>query len=74
MNLHILVLRSLNTIMEVLQADGWTVVSEGKDGVRARHPAVPDEVTARRRLQHLGLLTSPALRVRFIPGGREHAC
>ncbi|HEV3260385.1 MAG TPA: hypothetical protein VG013_26250, partial [Gemmataceae bacterium] len=67
MKMHILVLRGLNTVMEILQADGWTVVIEGKDRVRARHPAVPDEVTARSRLQHLGLLTSGALRICFTP-------
>jgi hypothetical protein len=54
---------------EARRSDGWQLTGTGPGGVSASHGEVPDEATARRRLDRLGLLTAPRLRVEF-PLGR----
>jgi hypothetical protein len=53
-------------LVRILRADGWTLVAWRDDAVLAEHPGVADEVAARSRLHHLGLLTSGRLRIDFL--------
>jgi hypothetical protein len=62
MQLDIHFLRSAEKIREILRQDGWNMTTN-----TASHPRVPDEVTARHRLEQLGLLTSPAVQIDFPP-------
>jgi hypothetical protein len=55
-------------LRRILQADGWTLEGGRGDSFFAENPGVPDEAAARRRLNRLGLLTSPRLRIVFLPG------
>jgi hypothetical protein len=67
-------LRRSESILVALREDGWRVESGPGVAVCARHPRVPDENAARRRLQRLGLLTSGSLRIEFChPGPKEGA-
>jgi hypothetical protein len=50
-----------------LRRDGWRLCRAGPGLVAASHRDVPDEARARERLDRLGLLTSPLLRVEFPP-------
>jgi hypothetical protein len=53
-----------------LEADGWTLTAASAGGLLARHRDLPDEPALRRRLNALGLLTSPGVRIEFRPPGR----
>ena len=65
MHLRIQLLRDPDDLRHALRRDGWKLEAGRQDTVVASHPAVPDEVAARDRLQHLGLLTSSCLRIDF---------
>jgi hypothetical protein len=65
MRLHIEVLRNSAAIGETLRRHGWRPHQAGAASYAAAHKDVVDQVTARHQLQALGLLTSPALRIRF---------
>ena len=54
-------------VCQVLRDDGWEVAKEDADTLTADHPEVSDQRAARTRLCHLGLLTSPRLRIEFDP-------
>ena len=54
-------------LQRILREDGWTLEGGGGDSFLARNPGVPDEAAARSRLHRLGLLTSPRLRIVFLP-------
>ena len=51
--------------LQALRGDGWDLEGEADWAVQASRPDVLDEVTARRRLNDLGLLTSRNLRIHF---------
>jgi hypothetical protein len=73
MRVRIELLRRSEPVLAALRGDGWAVAF-GEDGaVSARHPRVPDESAARRRLHRLGLLTSGALRIEFCRAGPRDA-
>jgi hypothetical protein len=65
MHLHIQLLRDADGLRNVLRRDGWRCEDRPHGTVVAAHPSVPDEVAARDRLHHLGLLTSSCLRIDF---------
>ena len=65
MNVLIQPLRHSNGLHQALSADGWTLEPERNGVLYAEHPQVADEVAARNRLHHLGLLTSSSLRIEF---------
>jgi hypothetical protein len=67
MKLHIETLRNREGIRELLREHGWRLDKGGGSSYSARHPAVSDQATARERLNALGLLTSPAVRIEFNP-------
>ncbi len=69
MKVHIQTLRGRNSIRRLLLKHGWKLDRPGGDYF-ACHPAADDEEAARSRLDDLGLLTSPAVRIEFDP----HAC
>ncbi len=72
MNVHFEVVhRSLN-LQRLLRHDGWVIRQKVGDALSASHPEVLDQAAARYRLQHLGILTSPAVRIEFLrePGYR----
>jgi hypothetical protein len=59
-------LRNGESIRAALQKDGWHLQSvEHSNAMRARHPEVEEERSARQRLNNLGLLTSRACRIEF---------
>jgi hypothetical protein len=64
MRVYIEPLRQRETIRRLLQQQGWRLHQEER-GYTAHHEAVRDEQTARRLLQHLGLLTSSSVRIEF---------
>ena len=51
--------------LQALRGDGWDLRSGPGGGVEGTHPDVADEGEARERLDGLGLLTSPGLRIHF---------
>jgi hypothetical protein len=65
MHIWIQPVRRSDTFLVALRDDGWAVELGQEGAVRARHPSVTDEGAARRRLHHLGFLTSGALRIEF---------
>jgi hypothetical protein len=65
MQIRIEFLGAAARLEEALRSDGWQLSGAGPGGVIASHAEVPDEATARQRLDRLGLLTSPLLRVEF---------
>jgi len=64
-NIRIRFLRQPDAFREALRKDGWTVRAEPDNEVSVEHTEVPDEISARNRLQQLGLLTSPSLAIDF---------
>jgi hypothetical protein len=58
-------LREPAGMIQALRHDGWDLAGEADWAVKASHPGVADEDEARERLNGLGLLTSPALRIHF---------
>jgi hypothetical protein len=64
MNLHVQFLRPSNAL-GTLRGDGWQVEPESEAWIVAKHADVPDETAARRRLDHLNLLTSGSIRIDF---------
>jgi len=64
MNLHVQFLRPSNTL-GTLRGDGWEVEPESETWILAKHADVPDEMAARKRLDHLNLLTSGSIRIDF---------
>jgi hypothetical protein len=65
MNVLIQPLRHPDGLHQALCDDGWTLETERNGVFYAEHPQVADEVAARNRLYHLGLLTSSSLRIEF---------
>jgi hypothetical protein len=65
MHLHIQLLRDPDGLREALRSDGWKLEGGRLDTFVATHPYAPDDVAARVRLHHLGLLTSSFLRIDF---------
>jgi hypothetical protein len=65
MHLHIQLLRDPDDLRGALRRDGWKFQDRRDGVVVAGHPSVTDEVAARGRLLHLGLLTSRFLRIAF---------
>jgi hypothetical protein len=63
-NVHIEVLQRRVDVPQLLLKDGWTL-DDSNDVYTACHPDISSESAARNRLYHLGLLTSPAVRIRF---------
>ena len=66
MTIHIEVLHQRHAIRELLREHGWRLHKESS-GFAAEHPAVPNQAAARQNLQALGLLTSSAVRIEFVP-------
>jgi hypothetical protein len=64
MKVHFSKFTDSDSLRAVLEQDGWKLVSRGHD-ICATHRQVPDEVSARYRLNQLGLLISSSLRIRF---------
>ena len=68
MNVHIEMLHDREGIRKLLHHHGWRLDRAGGEAsYSARHPAVTDQASARDRLNATGLLTSPALRITFVP-------
>jgi hypothetical protein len=65
MNIWIEALISSTDLEEILVDDGWDLLVESDQLIFANHPEVPDEPTARSRLNRLGLLTSRSHRIEF---------
>ena len=68
MRTHFQFLRQHGKIQKLLQYDGWKLESGQCKSQYAQHPLVPDEISARNRLDQLGLLTSYCLRIEFMIG------
>ncbi len=59
-------LRHGNDYRVALRKDGWLVLgADSAECIEVIHPEVADQSAARARLDRLGLLTSPFLRIRF---------
>jgi len=68
MRLHIEILHDRENVRKLLREHGWRLDQSGGQPIySARHPTVRDEAGARWLLNESGLLTSPALRIEFIP-------
>jgi hypothetical protein len=68
MRVFIQMLQKDDSIQSVLHRDGWQLQADDNSGdVRAKHPQVPDERVARKRLSDLGLLTCRTCRIEFMP-------
>jgi hypothetical protein len=67
MNLHIQTLRHRDSVRRLLLKNGWRLDRASGPHYSARHPDVTDQQSARHRLNHLGLLTSAAVRIEFGP-------
>jgi len=67
MIVHVRLLEHAEAVQVLLLRDGWTVESQADGSLTISHPQVPDEQAARDRLDRLGLLTSPAVRLDFEP-------
>jgi len=66
MHVSIQLLRTDESIREVLQKDGWHLQSEDQfNTMRARHPDIREEKAARERLHGLSLLTCRNCRIEF---------
>ena len=65
MNIWIEPLIPSTDLEEILIDDGWELLVESDHLIFANHPEVPDEPTARSRLDRLGLLTSRSHRIQF---------
>ena len=52
-------------LIRSLRGDGWDLQGEADWAVWGTHPDVPDEASARERLDRLGLLISRSPRIRF---------
>jgi hypothetical protein len=66
MTIHIQPLRDREGVRRLLMDHGWRLDGAGKR-YSARHPAVKSQQAARSRLNDLGLLISPAVRIEFDP-------
>jgi len=64
MEIQIQFLRHPNVTRQTLRACGWLLSGE-PNSVRAEHPDVDDETSAREALCRLGLLTSRNVRIDF---------
>lgn len=64
-------LRHIEELQKLLQQDDWKLERIEKDSFFARHPEVLSERSARIRLDYLGLLTSSALVIEFMFGGKK---
>ena len=73
MRVRIQSLQGSEAFAVALRKDGWAVESGQGGTLSARHPQVPDESAARRRLHGLGLLTSGSLRIEFCHAGPREA-
>jgi hypothetical protein len=62
MRFNLTILRGNERIRTILAQDGWILARD-----LAGHPQLSDERAARERLAQLGLLTSPAVRIEFLP-------
>ena len=67
MIVHVELLGQAQAVRDLLLADGWEVEAGPEHSLLLTHRDVPDEEAARGRLDRLGLLTSPSLRVDFGP-------
>ena len=70
MTVYIKSLHPGHAIRVRLEADGWTLIPADEGGLLARHRDLQDEKALRQRLDALGLLTSPGVRMEFRPAGR----
>ena len=66
MRIHIELLRHPAAVRGLMREGGWRL-HKTASGYCAEHPDAADESATRRRLQELGLLTSPAVRIEFRP-------
>ena len=66
MRIHIELLSHPTAVRGLMREGGWRL-HKTADGYSAEHPDAADESATRRRLQELGLLTSPAVRIEFLP-------
>jgi hypothetical protein len=68
MRVRIEILHDCENFRKLLKHHGWRFDrAGGKATYLVRHPTITDEASARSRLNDLGLLTSPALRIEFFP-------
>jgi hypothetical protein len=65
MNVHLTLLGHAAGLQENLLRDGWKVEPQLDSSLTISHPKAPDEQAARNRLDRLGLLISPAVRIGF---------
>jgi hypothetical protein len=67
-NVRIEILHDREGIRKLLRRHGWRLNrADGEANYSARHPAVTDQASARDWLNAASLLTSPALRIEFVP-------
>jgi hypothetical protein len=71
MRIHLRFLRERERIQEALRRDGWALEWEREEYLKAGHPLVHDEGTARTRLQELGLLTNGCVYIDFVRTGNS---
>src|SRR5262245_45448937 len=60
-------LRACPDLPRALRTDGWRLEGGPDEAILTEHPRVADEEAARSRLHRLGLLTSGAVRIEFLP-------
>ena len=65
MHVRIQSLRGSEAFAVALRKDGWAVEPGQGGTLCARHPEVPNQRAARRRLHGLGLLTAKSLLIEF---------
>jgi hypothetical protein len=65
LKVRIEMLRGPDGSLESLRGDGWVLQSRLGNAAFLQHSDVTDEVSARSRLEHIGLLTSSRLRIEF---------
>ena len=66
MKMHLQFLRESGMIQKALEKDGWDFEWEEDGSLMVGHHLVPDETACRSRLQHLGLLTTSSVRIKFV--------
>jgi hypothetical protein len=68
--IELIVDRDLRPIREALQFDGWDTAAERRGVLHATHADARRASQIRARLSRLGLLTSPSVRIEFLPTRR----
>jgi hypothetical protein len=71
MFLHLELVTNDAEVRAALSRDGWRLEQPLNGDLQATHPAVDTELAARTRLDRVGLLISPRVRIRFVQGRKR---